>query len=427
MAARVEAVAGVDRDQAVARSGVPTIVAAERPERDNTLLAITLLLLGGGLVMVLSASQALAYLQHRTSLYYFERQAIWTVLGLAAMVVLSRVDFHRYRPLVPYGAGLAALAMAAVLLPKVGVQINGARRWFDLGPIGLMQPSEPAKLALALFLADWLARRGDRLQSLTKGLLPFVAVLSLPIVLLIAQRDLGTAAVTAVLAVAAYLAAGAPKRHLALLAVALGVAFAGFIVLEPYRAARIWAFMHPFSDELGSGFQSSQALIALGSGGFTGVGLGNSVEKYLWLPEAHTDFIFAIIGEELGLVGTTAVLAGFVVFSVRGYRAALRAPDRYGAIAASAITTWIWFQALMNMATVTSTLPITGVPLPFISYGGTALAITLAAVGVLLNIASQGRRQALRDIWRTDASLDIGRRDRRPPVSRPRRRGGAQS
>ena len=414
---------GVEREE---RGGVTTNVAAERTERDGVLLLVTLLLLGGGLVMVLSASQALAYLQHRTPLYYFERQSAWTVLGLTSMFVLSRIDYHRYRPLVGPGAVVVALGMAAVLLPHVGVRINGARRWFDLGPIGLLQPSELGKLALALFLADWLDRRGPRLNTLARGLVPFVGLLGVPIVLLILQKDMGTAAVTAALACAAYLAAGAPKRHLALLGLALVACFIGFVLLEPYRAARLASFTHPFSDQLGSGFQSSQALIALGSGGFSGVGLGNSVEKYLWLPEAHTDFIFAIIGEEFGFWGTTLVLAGFVLFSVRGYRASLRAPDRFGVMVAAAITTWVCFQALMNMATVTDTLPITGVPLPFISYGGTALAVTLAAVGVLLNIASQGRRQALRDIWRTDATVDLGRRDRRPPVSRPRRRQSGQ-
>jgi cell division protein FtsW len=375
--------------------------------------------------MVLSASQALGYLQHHSALYFFQRQVIWTALGVAAMLVLSRVDYHRLRRPAGAVAAIVAAGMLLVLLPQVGVKVNGARRWFELGPLGLLQPSEVGKLAFAVFAADWLDRRGDRLKSLSDGLLPLVILLSVPVGILALQKDLGTASVTVALLLAAYLAAGAPRSHLILILGIVVLAFVSLVAIEPYRAARLASFTNPFADQLGAGFQSSQALIALGSGGFTGVGLGHSVEKFLWLPEAHTDFIFAIIGEETGLVGTSLVLGGFVLFAARGYRAGLRAPDRFGVMLAAGITTWISFQALLNMATVTNTLPITGVPLPFISYGGTALAVTLAAVGVLLNVASQGQRQALRDIWRTDASVDLGRRHRRPPVSRPRRRAGS--
>jgi cell division protein FtsW len=199
---------------------------------------------------------------------------------------------------------------------------------------------------------------------------------------------------------------------------------AGFVLLTiatPYRAARLSSFTDPFRDPLNTGFQSSQGLIALGAGGLHGVGIGHSVQKFLWLPAAHTDFIFAIIGEETGLIGTTAVLAAYVLLSARGYRAALRAPDRFGLMVAVGITTWISVQALINMGTVTDTIPATGVPLPFISYGGTSVVILLAAVGVLLNVAGQGRPQSLR---RIDATLDLGRGDRRPPDARPRRRAG---
>jgi cell division protein FtsW len=204
--------------------------------------------------------------------------------------------------------------------------------------------------------------------------------------------------------------------------VLLVTAFALFTVLESYRAQRLAVFLDPFKDPLGAGFQSRQAILALGSGGVTGVGLGHSVQKYLWLPEAHTDFIFAILGEETGLIGTTAVLVAFVFLALRGYRAAMRATDRFGMALAAGITTWIAFQALLNMGTVTDTVPITGVTLPFISYGGTSLAITMAATGVLLNIAAQGVQQ--RYGWRRgDATADLGRRDRRPRPARAR--GGA--
>jgi cell division protein FtsW len=208
----------------------------------------------------------------------------------------------------------------------------------------------------------------------------------------------------------------------ALLLLGLVAGFALFVLLETYRQHRLTAFLNPFADPLGASYQPVQALIGLGSGGPFGVGLGHSVLKYGWLPEAHTDFIFAVIGEETGLAGTTLILAGFVALTVRGYRAAMRAPDRFGVVLATGITTWIGLQAFVNMATVTSTLPATGVPLPFVSYGGSALAITLAATGVLLNVAAQAQDEPT--ARRTDATDDLGRRNWRTPVAGPRRRPG---
>jgi len=205
-----------------------------------------------------------------------------------------------------------------------------------------------------------------------------------------------------------------------LLLIGLVVAFAFLATAEAYRAQRLDAFLNPFKDPLGTTYQPVQALIGLGSGGIFGVGLGHSVQKYLWLPEAHTDFIFAIIGEETGLIGTTLVLGGFVLLTVRGYRTAMRAPDRFGVMLATGITTWIGFQALVNMSVVTSTLPATGVPLPFISYGGTTLAISLAAMGILLSVAAAPKQ--LSTPRRVDATVDLGRRNWRPLVAGPRRR-----
>jgi cell division protein FtsW len=196
-------------------------------------------------------------------------------------------------------------------------------------------------------------------------------------------------------------------------------------LFEPYRLGRLTAFQNPWADPLGAGFQATQSIYGLASGGVFGVGIGHSIEKYGWLPEAHTDFIFAIIGEETGLLGTTLVMLGFLVFGVRGYRASLRAPDRFGMALAASITTWITFEALLNMATVTNTLPITGVPLPFFSYGGTALATTLAGVGVLLSIARHGSGSALGNNRGSDEAFDRWRRDRRAPVSGARGRASA--
>ena len=393
-----------------------------RPEADRWLLLLTVLLVATGLVFVLSASQALAYVQHLTALYYFERQLVSVGLGCVAMLVLMRIDYHRLRPLIL--PGTVAVTVLLVMVPLAGVEVNGARRWFALGSL-VVQPTEMAKLAFGLFMSAWVVKRAERLRDLRDGFVPFVVLLGGALGLVILERDLGTALVVAAILVAAFIAGGGRKRHLALLL--LGLFLAGWltIVLEPYRFARLAVFVNPFQDQLNAGFQSTQALYALGSGGLWGVGIGHSVQKFLWLPEAHTDFIFAIVGEETGLLGTTLVLAGFAAFAVRGYRAALRAPDRLGLAIATAITTWVAFQALVNMATVTDTLPITGVPLPLISYGGSSVAMTLAAIGVLLNVASQGTRRQHNDTQReVDASSHLGRRDRRPrdagPGSRPR-------
>ncbi len=392
---------------------------------DRALLLATLSLCAFGLVMVLSASQALALLQHASPFYYFERQAAWMVLGFAGLIVLRRLGLDRLRDLAPRAAVLVVVLMLVVLIPHVGVEVNGARRWLPLGPLGTLQPSEIGKLVFVLYVADWIDRRGERLRSFTDGALPFAVILGGILLLLLLQKDLGTAVITAAILLAAFFSGGGRPAHAVLMVGVLALGFLVATLIEPYRAARLATFANPFADRLGAGFQATQGLLALGSGGFTGVGLGHSVEKYLWLPEAHTDFIFAIVGEETGLVGTTLLLTGFCVFIVRGYRVALRAPDRYSLVVASAITTWIGFQALLNMATVTDTLPITGVPLPFVSYGGTAVATTIAAVGVLLAVAAQGVRSGPARQRRMDATLDIGRRDRRAPLSGARGGAGA--
>ena len=357
---------------------------------DRLLLMTTVLLCAAGLVMVTSASVAFAYTQHESAFYYAERQTVWMLIGFAALFVLSRFNYTKLRRLAPAGAAVVVLLMLLVLVPHIGVTVNGARRWFDAGPLGTFQPSELGKLAFAVFLAHWIDRNAAVIGTFQKGLLPIAAMLAGVLVLLMLEKDVGTSIVMIGIFISAYWAGGARFRHIVLLVAVLGLGLVAVTLFESYRIARLVSFRDPFSDPLGAGFQSTQALYGLGSGGFFGVGIGHSVEKYGWLPEAHTDFIFAIVGEETGLAGTTLVMLGFLCFAIRGYRAGLRAPDRFGVVLAVAITTWISFEALLNMATVTNTLPIAGVPLPFFSYGGTALATTLAAVGVLLSIARRG-------------------------------------
>ena len=389
---------------------------------DRLLLMTTVLLCAAGLVMVTSASVAFAYTQHESAFYYAERQTVWMLIGFAALFVLSRFNYTKLRRLAPAGAAVVVLLMLLVLVPHIGVTVNGARRWFDAGPLGTFQPSELGKLAFAVFLAHWIDRNAAVIGTFQKGLLPIAAMLAGVLVLLMLEKDVGTSIVMIGIFISAYWAGGARFRHIVLLVAVLGLGLVAVTLFESYRIARLVSFRDPFSDPLGAGFQSTQALYGLGSGGFFGVGIGHSVEKYGWLPEAHTDFIFAIVGEETGLAGTTLVMLGFLCFAIRGYRAGLRAPDRFGVVLAVAITTWIAFEALLNMATVTNTLPIAGVPLPFFSYGGTALATSLAAVGVLLSIARRGTNAESGIKRRTNAPFDSGRRDRRAPLSRPRSR-----
>ena len=396
----------------------------ERPQPDRLLLFTTVLLCAAGLVMVTSASVAFAYTQRESAFYYAERQAAWMLIGFVALFVLGRIDYRKVRPLAPAGAVAVILLMLLVLLPQLGVSVNGARRWFDAGPLGTFQPSELGKLAFAVFIAHWIDRNSQRMGDFQHVFVPFVAMLAGVLVLLLLERDLGTAVVMVGIFVSAYWAGGGRLRHIILLMGALALGFVAVTVLEPYRIGRLTAFKNPWADPLGAGFQATQSIYGLASGGVFGVGIGHSIEKYGWLPEAHTDFIFAIVGEETGLIGTTLVMLGFLVFGIRGYRASLRSPDRFGMALAASITTWITFEALLNMATVTNTLPITGVPLPFFSYGGTALATTLAGVGVVLSIARHGSGTALGNNRGSDESFDRWRRDRRAPVSGARSRAG---
>jgi cell division protein FtsW len=387
------------------------------------MLFTTVLLCAAGLVMVTSASVAFAYTQHQSAWYYAERQGVWMLIGFVALFVLGRFDYRRLRPLAPAGAVVAVLLMLLVLVPHVGVTVNGARRWFEAGPLGTFQPSEIGKLAFAVFIAYWVDRNAQRMGDFQRAFAPFAAMLAGVLILLMLQRDLGTSIVTVGIFLAAYWAGGGRLRHVILLLGFLGLGFVAVTLMEPYRFSRLTAFKNPWADPLGAGFQATQSLYGLASGGYFGVGIGHSIEKYGWLPEAHTDFIFAIVGEETGIIGTTLVMLGFLVFGVRGYRASLRAPDTFGVSLAASITTWVTFEALLNMATVTNTLPITGVPLPFFSYGGTAVATTLAAVGVLLSIARHGTGPTLgNNSMRKNETTDRWRRDRRAPVSGARGR-----
>lgn len=348
--------------------------------------ALTLL----GLVMVLSASSVQALRNHGSSWYFFNRQLLWVAIGTVAMVVAARIDYRRWRPLGKPLLALAIVLMMLVLVPNVGIRVGGSSRWLGYGPFRL-QPSELAKLGILLFSADLLTRRADRMREWRVTLRPVVGFYLGVAVLLLCQPDLGTALVTGCIVVGIVFLAGTPLHWMGGLVTGAGLLTLLLAKVEPYRWRRMTSFLDPFADVSNAGYQAAQGRVALASGRFTGVGLGSSRAKWGFLPAAHTDFIFAILGEELGLVGAVFVLFLFCALAYLGARSALRAPDRFGFLLAGGITAWVVGQAVINIGAVIGLLPITGVPLPFVSSGGSSLVPMMAAMGMLLNITRQSR------------------------------------
>jgi len=351
------------------------------------LVLVTLALVAFGLVMVYSATSAAAALGDGDPSYYLKRQGVYAVLGVALMLVASRFDFRGLRALAP---GLVLVSLALCTLVLLAPPINGARRWFTIGPAAF-QPSELAKLALAIWAAAYLARRKPP-QTLAELARPIGVVVGLFCLLILAGRDLGTTIALVVMLFGLLLVSGVPLPTLGLGAAILGAMGVVAIAIEPYRRERFLSFLDPWSDPQDSGFQIIQALIGLGSGGVLGEGLGQGVQKIFYLPEAHTDMIFAIVGEELGLVGTAAVILAYAAFAYAGLRVALACKDPFGKRLAAALTILVCGQAAINLAAVLALAPLTGIPLPFVSYGGSNLVVQLASVGILLNIAANGSR-----------------------------------
>ena len=351
---------------------------------DAWLLIIVLTLLCIGIVMVYSASAFQAAREQGDASYYFQRELMWTILGTVAMLLTLRVDYRQWRRFSLVGM-LIILPLLVIVL-KFGVNVYGASRWLSLGSFFAFEPSELTKLVLALYIADWLARKGDQVGTFLYGLAPFIILVGIVLGLVLLENDLGTAIIIAGFATAMFFTAGANITQF-LLAMACG----GLIFLKEafssYRFYRIAGFINPFKDVTSINLQLYQALLALGSGGWFGLGLGNSRQKTGYLPFPYTDSIFPIIGEELGFVGSAVIVILFLFLAFRGFRLARRTPDLYGALLATGITTWLVLQAMINIGANTGTIPYTGVPLPFISFGGSSLVVSLAAVGVLLNIS----------------------------------------
>jgi len=353
---------------------------------DFLLFLTVLMLLSIGLVMILSASEYSTLVHYNDSFYYFKRQLLWALIGLTLMFLVMNWDYWNWRRWAVPAVALAFLLLILVLIPGIGREVYGSSRWIGLGPL-TFQPSEFIKLCLVVFTAYGLSRKGELVQSFTHGLLPFLVMLGAAAGLILLQPDLGTAVTLAGTILIMFFAAGARMSALAGLA-GTGVVAVGLVIAaEPYRMQRFLAFLDPWQDPQGSGFHIIQSLYALGSGGLFGTGLGQGKQKFLYLPAQHTDFIFAVIGEELGFVGAALVISLFAVFVWRGLRVAVAAPDSFGSLLAAGLTVGIALQAIINIGVVTGSLPITGITLPLISFGGTSLIFTLISVGILLNIS----------------------------------------
>ena len=396
-----------------------------RTSFDLVLMAVvgTLTLLGIAMVYSASGIRALDTLDDPR--YYLGWQALWAAIGLAGMVVAMRVDYHHYRVVAVPLLFIVVVMLVLVLVPGVGVRSGGAVRWLRFGAVGL-QPAEVAKLALIVYLAAWLGARRDQVAS-PSVTVPALAVTALLTALVIAEPDLGTAIVVVAIAMTMYFVAGARLRTFGALAGLAAVIVAAVAIAQPYRVQRLLTFLDPWSDPQNNGFQTIQSLYGLALGGLFGEGLGAGREKFGFLPAPYTDSIFAVLGDELGLAGTLAVIVLFFVIAYRGISIALRARDATGALLAAGITTWLVFQAWVNMAVVASLVPMTGLTLPFISYGGSSLCVGLIAVGILLNV---GRERAPSSVSRAPRRGRDGRshqpaaRDRRGPA-RDRSRGAA--
>lgn len=357
---------------------------------DHLLLVLTLLLVAVGIVMVYSSSVIVAQERYHTSSFFLKRHLFRALLGLLALAVMMRIDYHRWEGLAGFGMLLSLMLLSLVLLPRIG--LNGHQsdsqvsRHISL-PMLRFQPSELVKLVMVFYLARQLTRKEKLIGDFKQGLLPSICVIGISLLLIVLEPDLGTAIVIGLLAITMFLVAGVRWLHLLALGTVGLAGAAAFVLSAPYRMRRVLTFLDPTWDPGGASYQLRQSLISLGSGGVMGVGLGNSRQKLLFLPEPHTDFVFSILGEELGFIGVVIILSLFLLLAWRGIRAARQAGDRFGFLLGVGITASIFINMAVNVAVVASLCPTTGLPLPFISYGGSSLLMNLIGMGVLINIS----------------------------------------
>ena len=361
-----------------------------RTAPDMWMIGAVLLILAAGLVMVYSSSAVLALREYGDAFYYLKRQLLFAALGIGMMIVMAGTDYRVLRKYAPAVLIACFALLLIVLIPGVGVVRGGARSWLGIGSFGI-QPSEFMKLAMIVFMAKHLADRQQEIGAFTRGLLPPLAILGAAFGLIMLQPDLGSGAVMVGAAMLVIYAAGARMLHLGALAGIGALGLAALIIAEPYRMKRITGFLDPWQDPLGSGYQIIQSLYAIGPGGLIGLGLGESRQKYSYLPEPQTDFIFSILAEELGFIGASGLILLFLILIWRGLRTAIAAPDAFGSLLAVGITGIIAVQVFINIGVVIGLLPITGITLPLVSYGGSSLTLMLTALGILLNISRYAR------------------------------------
>lgn len=361
-----------------------------RSAPDMLMLGSTLLLLGIGVVMVYSASAVLAFREFGDAFYYLKRQALFAALGIIAMIFTMNTDYWIWKKYAKIALIICFILLVAVLTPGIGVVRGGARSWLGIGSFGI-QPSEFMKIGMIIFLSKWLSEKQSTITLFSKGLLPPLGLVGLAFGLIMLQPDLGTGAVLVGASLLIIYTAGARLTHLSYLGLVGVLGLIGLIAAAPYRLKRITAFLDPWQDPLGAGYQAIQSLYAIGPGGLVGLGLGMSRQKYSYLPEPQTDFIFSIIAEELGFIGGTFVLVLFTLLLWRGMRTAITAPDTFGSLLAAGIVGMIAVQVIINIGVVIGMFPVTGITLPLISAGGSSLTLMLTSIGVLLNISRFSR------------------------------------
>ncbi|WP_025692143.1 stage V sporulation protein E [Paenibacillus zanthoxyli] len=361
-----------------------------RPAPDIWLLIPILALLAIGMIMVYSAGSVLGFRNYGDSFYFVKRQLLFAGLGLAAMFFTANLDYRVMKKLSRPVLIVCFILLVIVLIPGIGVVRGGARSWLGISSFGI-QPSEFMKMGMILFLANWLSREDYDISSFTRGLLPPLALIGTAFGLIMLQPDLGTGTVMMGAALMMIFTAGARMGHLLGLGAAGAAGFAALVAAAPYRLQRITAFLDPWSDPLGKGYQIIQSLYAIGPGGLGGLGLGMSRQKYSYVPEPQTDFIFSILAEELGFIGGLAVLILFLILIWRGMRVAMSLPDRFGSYLAVGIVSMVAVQVVINIGVVIGMMPVTGITLPLISYGGSSLTLMLTALGILLNLSRYAR------------------------------------
>lgn len=361
--------------------------AAHKP--DYVLLGLVGTLIVAGLLVLSSASSIVGFERFGDSYHFIKRQVLFGLIpGLLAFFFFLKFDYRRLQLLAaPILLGALAL-LVIVLIPGIGLKVGIAQRWIRIGPVGI-QPSEFAKLALTIFLAAWFARPERSMADVKKTIFPFAVVVGVVLGLIILQPDIGTALVLSIIGGGVYVLAGAKAKHVATLGALFVAATLILVLIKPHAAERITTFLHPDTDPLGAGYQISQAYLAIGSGGWVGQGFGHSRAKFKYLPEAYGDSIFAIIGEELGFILSSIFIGLYALFFGRGMVVARHVPDRFGQLLAGGIALWLTGQALLNISAMVGLVPLTGIPLPFVSYGGSALAVALGGVGILANISTR--------------------------------------